>query len=334
MKSIGIPYCYYPTTTIFVDDDERFLSLLNEVMDTPYKSFTNPYEAIRFLLSSAVFSSLEKSCFIDEGTPDDNKAYLSVDVTPIYQQIYNPIRFDEISVLVVDYQMPSMNGVEFCKSIRDKNFKIVMLTGEATHELAVSAFNSGMIDAFVQKSTPQLYRKLSQVISSLQFKHFQDISGYMIHSFANGGRPLARFLQNDSFAFFFKEMLKKYQISEYYLLNNLGDFLVIHSGGKIGYFMVRDELSFNEFVKFEVEPEYLSEPFPEAKALFESIKQKEKIPFLWGLSQKTFPEFEHWPLYPVQSELCEGTLFYYSMIEKDPLDRGLDASKISFLKQQ
>lgn len=331
MKTIGIPYCYYPTTVLLVDDDASFISILEDSMKTPYRSFTNPYDAIRFLLSSEVtFSSLEKNCLTDESPADYDTSSFSVDITPIYKEIYDPARFDEVSVVIVDYQMPSMNGIEFCKSIRSSHFKIIMLTGEATHELAINAFNNCNIDKFIRKSTPNLHDELAKAIADVQFKHFQDVSSYVLNSFLNSRNPLSSFLQNESFVSFFKEVLRKNKISEFYLLNNSGDFLFITKEGEICYFVLRDNRSFEELLKFEVYQEYWSEPSPEATALFESIQRKEKIPFLWGL--ETLPEFVDWPIYPLKSAFCEGSPFYYALIKDDRFNRGLDLSKIAFFK--
>ena len=335
MKTTSIPYCYYPTTLVLIDDDENFLDSLQISLAGPNQGFSNPKTALKFLLSSATFSSLNKSCLTDESSSDQDTSTFSVDITSVYEEIYDPTRFNEISVIVVDYQMPGMNGIEFCKAARKalpkNNFKIIMLTGEASHELAINAFNDSIIDHFIQKGTLDLYNTLTTAIADLKFENFQDVSGYVANSFINSNHALSSFLYTEIFATFFKDILKKYRISEYYILSNLGDFLMITHDGKLCYFMVRDDQTFHDLIRFEVEQEYWSEPSPEATLLFESIQRKEKIPFLWGL--KDLPEFMDWPLYPVESQPAGKGSLYYAFIQDDPLDRGINLSKVQPFKE-
>jgi CheY-like chemotaxis protein len=329
MKITGIPCCYYPTTVLLIDDDEKYLNVLKDSVIGPHKAFTKPYEAVKYL-STAHFTSLEDYCATDNGMPGAETHLIEVDLSKVHECVYSPQRFEEVSVVVVDYQMPGMNGIDFCKSIRSSNFKIILLTGEATHALAVDAFNDSIIDQFIQKSTPYLHRELSKTIAEMQFRHFQDVSAYLINSFVNNGKTAPRFLQNGHFVTFFRDILKKHHVAEYYLLNHFGDFVMITQAGKIMYFMVRDDQTFDELLRFEVEPEYLAEPSPHARALYEAIQRKEKIPFLWGLKDR--PEFLSWPIYPLKTEACDGLGFYYTLIKDDAFERDLRGSEICFHK--
>lgn len=331
MKNTGIPCCYYPTTVMLIDDDAKYLRVLEDCMEGPYKSFTRPYEAVKFL-SQANFSSLEKLCAKDRGVSDHDTNMIQVDLTKVSDCLYNPKRFEEVSVVVVDYQMPGINGVEFCKNIRSSHFKIIMLTGEATLDLAVEAFNDSIIDKFIQKSAPDLDDALPKAIAEMQFKHFQDSSAYVINSFMNSDDALPHFLQNEDFVIFFKSVLRKNQVVEYYILNYYGDFIMLTEGGKVLYFTVRDDETFEQSIRLDAESAYFEEPSPEAEVLYEAIKKKEKMPFLWGLKEHS--DFMSWPVFAVETEACDGRAFYYALIKEDALDRGLNFSKIFFHKSQ
>ena len=67
--------------------------------------------------------------------------------------VHDPDRFAEVSVAIVDYDMPGENGMEICRRLRNHPVRTVMLTGKADEKLATSAFNQGLIDRFVLNMT-------------------------------------------------------------------------------------------------------------------------------------------------------------------------------------
>jgi len=121
MTTQGIPTCYHPTTVLFVDDNKDFL--LNFSLhfddDLPYKIFVSPKEALNFANQQPLKHPLHERCFSEYpdaigGSP--NTSYtMHLDIASIHKEIYNPNRFKHITVCVVDYAMPEMNGIEFCK---------------------------------------------------------------------------------------------------------------------------------------------------------------------------------------------------------------------------
>lgn len=325
MKVRGIPCCYYPTTVVLVDDDEKYLNILKDSIDSNCRTFSKPYEAIKFFATSKMISSLERICSSEERNQSDTNT-ISIDTTKLHHNLYNADRLNEVSVLVIDYQMPSLNGLELCQSLRNTELKIVMLTGEASVDLAINAFNNSIIDKFINKNSTNLHDELTKVIGELQFQHFQDISEYFIDSLAKSRNSVPSFLQNESFCIFFQDLLSKNNIIEYYLLNNAGDFIMINNFGKILYFFVRDILSIKETHIF-TEAEYLQHPSKEAEKLFNSVKEMKIAPFLWGL--KNMPNFTKWPFYQLQHEICDGDIFYYMLILNDQYPREIDHSKIA-----
>ena len=64
--------------------------------------------------------------------------------------------------------MPKMTGVEFCRAIRGLPVKTILLTGKASLETAISAFNEGVIDCFLQKQDSNVSTALRREIKRLQ----------------------------------------------------------------------------------------------------------------------------------------------------------------------
>jgi DNA-binding NtrC family response regulator len=59
----------------------------------------------------------------------------------------------EVSMVISDYNMPRMNGLEFLKTVKTLHPHIltIMLTGQAELEIAVQAINEAGVYKFIQK---------------------------------------------------------------------------------------------------------------------------------------------------------------------------------------
>ena len=72
---------------------------------------------------------------------------------------------EPFAVIVSDYQMPGVNGIQFLKSAKQKapDSVRVMLTGQADHDTAINAVNEGHIFRFLTKPCPvELFVKTLQ----------------------------------------------------------------------------------------------------------------------------------------------------------------------------
>ena len=75
-------------------------------------------------------------------------------------------RFNSIRVFATDYSMPLMNGVQVLEQIAPWVGSRILLTGQADEQLAVKAFNAGLIDRFIPKQSPDLITDLQTTIWS------------------------------------------------------------------------------------------------------------------------------------------------------------------------
>lgn len=78
-----------------------------------------------------------------------------------------PQRYQLARVCVVDYAMPGADGLQVLTSLVDWPGARVMLTGQAEDQIAIRAFNEGLIEQFVQKQTQQVAQVLTTTLTRL-----------------------------------------------------------------------------------------------------------------------------------------------------------------------
>ena len=113
-----IPCFYYPTTVIMLDDNMSFLENIRMTIDDfeNILLFDSPSRVIEFV--TAANSIPECADILDSIDSDevDFDNVLSVD----YEKLASFFkRENQVSVLVVDYSMPEINGVEFFERVKE-----------------------------------------------------------------------------------------------------------------------------------------------------------------------------------------------------------------------
>jgi CheY-like chemotaxis protein len=72
-------------------------------------------------------------------------------------------------VVVVDFSMPGMDGLQVLAELGDWPGARILLTGQADEQVAVRAFNRGLIDQFIPKQTQDISRRLREAVEHLLF---------------------------------------------------------------------------------------------------------------------------------------------------------------------
>lgn len=303
-----MPLFVHPTEILCVDDDALFLEIISEELNNKYRiqKFNSPEECLGFFKkyqSASTSLSLLKGC--KDHDDYDLAGHLPVDVNinSIINLQNNQARFSDIAVMVIDYNMPKKTGIELCAELRGLPVKKILLTGEASHQKAVEAFNSKIIDCFIRKDEVELQKKLVYHIEELQKQYFKTITGYLLfHLEADYYIP-----QSDPiFIEFFYEWCKKNNITEYYLIDKYGTLLTITENGRISFFIIHTDRSLEAFIEL-----YSHDDTHEINFLIQSVKQRARIPF-FGLKKESWNfEFEHWINYFYTPSILKGRENYY-----------------------
>lgn len=234
--TVFLPLFYFKPTICWIDDDQIFLDAINLTF-RKYNciTFNNPDNAIAF------FSNYQSPL---TGFFSVHNNLINTNISIIHDLSNFTDKSNEVAVLIVDYNMPKTNGLEICKKLKSFNFKIILLTGETTHDKAIEAFDLGLIDRFIKKDN-NISDNLQICIDELIYQFFCEKTDKLI-SHIKALR--LSFLSDQRFINFFNQWCHENKIEEFYLINKNGDFLVKDKNKNVSNFIVINEFDKNESI--------------------------------------------------------------------------------------
>lgn len=314
---------YYPTTVVILDDNQAFLENIipNLNKNSAYELFDSPYKSLQFLEKKKPdLPTFEDFLGLTEnfltGTP------IYVNLHKIHKKLYDSKRFEIPSVIIVDHEMPGMNGIEVCKNLKNYPIKKIMLTGVADDKVAVQAFNEGIIHKFILKDDKNVFVEIDRAVKELQQEYFIEISDYIIKNIKNTSDS---FLEDRAIHNFLLNFLTENKICEFYLTDNLGSFLLLTSTGDLTWFVLQSDREIDNFKQIAIEHEASSE-------IIKSLNTREKILCLFSEEDYKLP-VDKWSDYLHKSNTIGNA--YYAIIRGDAAFKaaGLNKNKITFFQR-
>lgn len=238
--SFLLPF-YHPTTCLVIDDDRLYLDSFNyNYADvTLCATEQRPEQAIKRLLEDAERTGLT----VDEADPapvgeEPGDPFVRLPASRIAAMARDPARFSRISMVIVDFAMPSMPGIELLRKIKHLPLKKVLLTGKTGDSTAVAAFNEGLINLFLVKQDPELPGKLKRIIPELQYAYFKTISAPL--------EPIARFeetafLGDAAIAGWYQNLAGRVRAVEHYLLLSRPGLMLADEAGRVTIAWINSE---------------------------------------------------------------------------------------------
>jgi CheY-like chemotaxis protein len=170
---LSFPLYRRPGGVVFLDDDRDYLEMLAEVMppDWYVRMFLRPVACIEQLLKETL--QWEADAWAQQEII--NRWREGASLIPQILQYWRDdgmARFALTRVCVVDYAMPAMSGLRVLSEVTGWSGSRILLTGRADEQLAVSAFNRGLIDQFIAKQSPGIRLRLTEAIQGL--RHLPD----------------------------------------------------------------------------------------------------------------------------------------------------------------
>lgn len=242
MQPLVVPLCYFPSLVLFVDNGHDFLlnAMLQLSEQTAYRLFDSPIDALDFISTYRhsykvmwhhCFSEYRDACLV-------SGAEMDIRLAPIHAEIYNPYRFSELSVLVFDFNIRGMNGIDFSQRVNHTTIKKLLLIDEDKETEALEALEKGIIHAYVCKQDKNFIEIMNQQITKLQLSYFISMSNHI-------GKILdihfSDCLYQADFASLLSVVKEKYRIIEHYMMDTRGSFLMLDEDACLGMFSLLTE---------------------------------------------------------------------------------------------
>lgn len=228
-----LPLYRHPTLTVLIDDDRSSLVCLQFQIEHSLakKTFNKARAALEWIAASFKRAArIGGPVDVREYSEDGGQRHSSVDreLEQIYRYVGDPQRFAMPAVVVIDYSMPDMNGVEFCEAVAHYPCKKILFTSLADDKTGIDAFNRGLIQRFQKKQEPDSLDRLEIAIDEMQVQYFIELS----RAQADRLKPEAfAFLSDASVALLVRDLCDRYGFVEYYLFSNPAGFLFFDADG-------------------------------------------------------------------------------------------------------
>lgn len=304
--------CYYPTTTIAIDDDLDFLRILSQHLGIadciPYPF---PKEAIKAIREQRPYQRIQGRILKETAPHEDLNSSpedfaVLVNTRGLHEEIYNKERFRDVSVIIVDYHMGEISGIDVCEALSDHPAKKILLTGSVDKELvALEAFNKGIIHRFISKSDPSLPSKLKHATCALKEAYFRDLTALLFPYLESNRTNLTK---APAYVNFVKNLHDQFAAVECYVTDSNGSCVFLTANGKATWFIIKHESELENFVTLakdqEASPDFI-----------QSLVRHEMIPFFFSDEDYQRPAND-WEIFLHKAQPLVGVKgYHYAIIE-------------------
>ena len=328
---MSLPIYHHPSLTVLIDDSNSFLKSLSFQLDPTLasKAFHDTRAAIDWLdgrgRDAAHDSKL--SATYDTYPNSHEQCNVAFDIDQIHRISFERKRFMTPSVLVVDYSMPQMNGVQLCEALRHLPCKKILFTGVADEKVAVDAFNRGLIDRYIKKSDDDALDKLEAEIIALQREYFAARSDPLREMLALHNYT---FVSDPAFSTLVKGLIKDMRIVEHYVYCAPAGILMYDSDGQAHLMVVETEASMTSHYEVACDSEA-------PRSLLEALRERCIIPWFRqgdGMYSSSFSA--GWHKYIAPAQVCHGKQdYYWALFRLEPGELQEPASSFSdFLRER
>lgn len=304
---MSLPIYHHPSLTVLVDDSDNFLRSLSFQLDPTLasKAFHDTSSALAWLHHQSARpceSEAALSASFDTYPRKTAQCSVALDLDQIHRISFQARRFMTPSVLVVDYSMPQMNGVELCEAVRHLPCKKILFTGAADEKVAVDAFNRGLIDRYIKKSDDNALDRLEAEINALQQEYFSARSEPLrdllaLHSYS--------FVSDPAVAALVRELVAEHGIVEHYLYPDPAGLLMYDTEGRAMLLVVETEAGMK--AHYEIASDNAA-----PQSLLDALAERRVIPYFHdgdGMYTEAFADGWHKFIEPAQ--MCRGQQTYF-----------------------
>jgi len=302
----SLPLFYYPTTILWIDDDPLFLETVKVSMHNlsehqkfcTHENWENFFTDYRSPIASYIKLHAQKG---EEDYSTITHSPVDFDITKIASLHNIQNKYNEITTIICDYNMPEINGLDILSQLTAFPYKKILLTGIMEDNNAIAAFNAKTINRFIRKENSNLINELKYYIKTLSREYFCDITAPILaHLEADHSMALS----DQKFVKFFDQWCYKNKIKEFYLIDKYGSYLTIDDSKNAYYFVVNTEESLNEFTAVNSDNHDMN-------YILNQVSQRKKIPF-FGYNKESWPiDMVSHEKYLYTPNIIEGRERYY-----------------------
>lgn len=299
-----LPIYHHPSLTVLIDDSDSFLKSLSFQLDPALasKAFHDTRSALDWIGQRGRQEQGRLSASFDTYPRSLDQCNVAVDIDQIHRISFERERFMTPSVLVVDYSMPQMNGVELCEALRHLPCKKILFTGVADEKVAVEAFNRGLIDRYIKKSDDDALDRLESEIVALQKEYFAARSGPLRDMLAlhNHG-----FVSDPAFTEVVRAVVAQHGIVEHYLYSNPAGILMYDADGRAQLMVVETEAGMGSHYEVACDDDAPA-------SLLVALRERCIVPWFRdgdGMFARRFAR--SWHKYTAPARVCHGAQDYY-----------------------
>lgn len=325
---MALPLYQHPSTVVLVDDNTSFLDSVRFQLGEhlPARTFGDALAAIAWLRERSRAST--PAHFFSPGIDTFAAQPLNValHVERICRVVSDPQRFATPSVLVVDYSMPGLNGIQVCEAVRGLPCRCILLTGAADERIAIDAFNRGLIDRYIRKSDHDALDRLDAELETLQRRYFLEQADVLRELLPLHGYG---FIDDPAVATLVEQTVACCGIVEHYLVHDPAGFLMLDRDGKCWTLVVETDQTMAAHL--EVARDSGAPP-----SLLEALERRVVIPNFSEGDGMYSPAFsKDWYRWTAPARVCEGRQrYYWALFESRPGFLAQPASFADYRRQE
>ena len=246
MSYLSMPICYFPSRVIFLCDREdvafkQLATRMNQGLYSVSHSLHAATELLREVQSDVDLLTLQ--CSTQVAYAKTLAGLLEKDeFASLHAEVYNPCRFVELSVSVIDLTQPALEGMAFCQHAHSHAVKKLAIIRAEDKSWAEQALDLQLIHAYVIKEGDWVVELLPR-IERLKKQYFLDMSNQITRLMP---RPLPACLSDTRVAAFFATFCQTLHIVEYYLISAYGVFLLLDEQARVSFFLLGEAFNAGE----------------------------------------------------------------------------------------
>lgn len=292
MHNHQIPIVYFPLKLMFVDDNPNILKTLSSNFQEKYccETVNSVDKALSILNSSMDFNydlfTFEPNSEINlQAKHQSTKFNLSLNISNILKLVENTDKYNNIGIVITDYEMGDKNGLDLCRKIGSKQqIKKILLTGQLDTSKGINAMNSQIIDRYIQKDSNTVVQDLKDYIETLHTVYFNQLFSMNNNTLSNSDLYV---LDDCDYIELFENILLEHNIKEFYLIDSKGSFLMLNTSNEKFVLSIHTDKSLTEFINTYQDEKHIS-------SLIDGVKSKELVPFFGINKDPTLIELSQW----------------------------------------